>query len=457
MKTVSLGAAAAKRGAGEPIGRRDMTTCVQELLDRSPFSRFQKTLLALCFLVVLLDGYDTAAIGYVAPALMKEWGLTKPQLGPVLTAALFGLAGGALIAGPLADRFGRRAVLIGSVFLFGAGGLACAGAGDLGALVGWRALTGLGLGAAMPNAVTLINEYCPRHRRAFFTNVVFCGFPLGASLGGFLAAAILPQGGWRAVLALGGAAPLLLGVALIFLLPESIRHMVARGADPARVRAVLARIAPEAAQARDFVLSDEPASSTGGLALALGPGLRLGTAMLWIAYFMGLVIFYGMINWLPVLLREARFSPASATLIAALFPLGGFGALASGWAMDRRAPDAILAACYAASAVCVAAIGLVMSAPVALTLAVAAAGVAMNTAQSSMPALAAGFYPTRGRATGVAWMLGVGRFGAVAGSLLVGWLAQMGFGPAVIFAAVGSAGALAALALAVKRLAGGRG
>jgi len=177
---------------------------VQEFLNAHRFSGFQWLIFALCFVIVLLDGFDTAAIGYIAPSLVTEWGLSKLALAPVLSAALFGLAGGALGAGPLADRFGRKVVLVYAVLLFGLACLGSSQAGDLTSLTVLRFVTGLGLGAAMPNAVTLMSEFCPDGKRATLTNAMFCGFPLGAAFGGFLAAWMIPLWGWRSVLLLGG-------------------------------------------------------------------------------------------------------------------------------------------------------------------------------------------------------------------------------------------------------------
>ena len=155
---------------------------VQSFLDTQPFSRFQWQIFALCFLTVLLDGFDTGAVGFVAPSLLKEWSVERPALAPVLSGALFGLAAGALFAGPLADRFGRKRVLVTSVAIFGVASLGCAFANNLTQLTSMRFVTGLGLGAAMPNAVTLMSEYCPIKSRATLTNAMFCGFPLGAAL-----------------------------------------------------------------------------------------------------------------------------------------------------------------------------------------------------------------------------------------------------------------------------------
>lgn len=426
---------------------------VQTFLDDHPFSAFQWLVFGLCFAIVLLDGFDTAAIGFIAPSLLKEWGVEKSALGPVLSAALFGLAAGALSAGPLADRFGRKRVLVTSVLVFGLACLGSAYAADLSQLTMLRFVTGVGLGAAMPNAVTLMSEYCPQRRRATMTNAMFCGFPLGAAFGGFLAAWMIPQWGWRSVLELGGATPLLLTVLLLLLLPESVRYMVAKRQPVERIRGALSRISASAAEGRDFVLTEQvdAGSASGGVGVVLSPALRVGSAMLWLAYFMGLVIFYALINWMPILFKDAGLEPQKATLIAALFPLGGVGAVLFGWLMDRFNANRIIAAGYALTAVAIFAIGQVAGNLGMLVLIVFLAGALMNTAQASMPALAAGFYPTQGRATGVAWMLGIGRFGGIAGSFLVAELAARQFRFSQIFAVVAIPGVIAALALVVKQ------
>src|SRR5579864_4936564 len=172
------------------------TVDIRAVLNESRFTSFHWLIFAMCFAIVLLDGFDTSAIGYVAPALVSEWGIAKPDLAPVLSAALFGLAFGALASGPLADRFGRKLVMIVSVLIFALASFASAHAGDIQTLTIWRFVTGVGLGAAMPNAVTMMSEYCPDRLRAFITNAMFCGFPLGASFGGFVAAWMIPQWGW---------------------------------------------------------------------------------------------------------------------------------------------------------------------------------------------------------------------------------------------------------------------
>jgi AAHS family 4-hydroxybenzoate transporter-like MFS transporter len=305
----------------------------------------------------------------------------------------------------------------------------------------------------MPNAVTLMSEYCPDQRRAVLTNTMFCGFPLGAAFGGFLAAWMIPQWGWRSVLMLGGVTPFVLAILMFLLLPESARYMVAHSYPVERIRAVLRRISQAAESATAFVMMETKGGAHGksGLGVVFSSHYAIGSVMLWVAYFMGLVIFYALINWMPILFKEAGIDAQHATLISALFPLGGVGAIFFGWLMDRFNGNRVIAIGYALTAIAVFAIGQAVGAEGLLVLAVFVAGILMNTAQSSMPALAAGFYPTQGRASGVAWMLGIGRFGGIAGSFLVAELTRRQVGLSAIFTIVAVAGIVAAVALVVKQ------
>src|ERR1700682_1477714 len=170
---------------------------VAEFIDQQPVGGFQIRLLLTCAAVLFLDGFDTQAIGYVAPALAREWGLTKGALGPVFSAGLFGLMIGALVFGPLADRIGRKKIIIFSTLAFGLGALVTVFVQDVNTLLAIRFLTGLGLGGAMPNAIAMTSEFSPHRRRATMVMIMFCGFSAGAALGGLLAAGLIPPFGWR--------------------------------------------------------------------------------------------------------------------------------------------------------------------------------------------------------------------------------------------------------------------
>ncbi|ANB72983.1 4-hydroxybenzoate transporter [Paraburkholderia phytofirmans OLGA172] len=427
---------------------------VQEFINEHPFGRFRRLIFFMCFVIVLLDGFDAAAIGFIAPSLMTEWHLAKPDLVPVLSAALFGLAFGALVSGPLSDRVGRRSLMLGSVVLFGVASVASAFSTNLVQLTVLRFITGIGLGAAMANAVTMMDEFCTTRRRATVTSLMCCGFPLGAACGGLIAAWLVPQAGWRSVLMLGGVAPILHSVLLLLKMPESVRFMVANHKPVARIRAVLVRIADEAINARGFTLSESaPETGDNGLGLVLSRSYIVGSLMLWLAAFMGLLIIYALINWMPILLKDAGLSLKSATLISALFPLGGVGAVLCGALMDRFNANVVVAACYALAAISLFCIGATAGHIALLVPIVLVSGVLMNTAQASMNALAATFYPTEGRGTGVAWMLGMARFGGIAGSFLVAELVRWHFTLVGVFATIAVAGALACVALLVKQLA----
>src|ERR1700676_4796054 len=220
---------------------------VVEFIDQQPVGGFQIRLLLACAAVLFLDGFDTQAIGFVAPALAKEWGLTKGALGPVFSAGLFGLMIGALVFGPLADRIGRKKIIILSTLAFGLSTLVTAFVQDVNTLLAIRFLTGLGLGGAMPNAIAMTSEFNPRRRRATMVMIMFCGFSVGAALGGLLAAALIPHFGWRSVFVVGGIAPLLLVPILARRLPESVRFLALTGRAHARVARLLGLINPKAA------------------------------------------------------------------------------------------------------------------------------------------------------------------------------------------------------------------
>lgn len=182
---------------------------VRELINRNPLSRFQKLIIFLGFCVIALDGFDIAIMGFIAPTLKLEWGVSNHQLGLVISAALIGLALGAIFSGPLADWLGRKKIIINNVFFFGFWTIATAFSHNVEQMMFFRFMTGLGLGAAMPNIGTLVSEYAPERQRSFIITVIFCGFTFGAAAGGFSASWLIPQFGWHSLMALGGILPLL--------------------------------------------------------------------------------------------------------------------------------------------------------------------------------------------------------------------------------------------------------
>jgi AAHS family 4-hydroxybenzoate transporter-like MFS transporter len=437
------------------------TIDVARFIDERPLSRLQWRVLLLCFAIVLLDGWDTAAIGFVAPAIMAEWGVHKALFGPVLSAAMFGLAIGAILAGPVSDRIGRKAVLIGSVVAFGAFSLLCGYAHNLIELTALRFLTGLGLGAAMPNTTTLVAEYVPARSKAFLLTLMFTGFTLGSGLGGFGAAWLIPHFGWRSVLIVGGAIPLILVVILPAALPESVRFLVVRGGNAPRIARILSRIAGIAVSAQaKFVLAEPKTAARRSVRSLFSPGYATLTTRLWLTYFMGLLIIYLLTGWLPTLMRDAGVSIERAALITGIFQIGGsVGSVGIGWVMDRLNRRKVVSASYAIGALCILVLGRVELSPILFATVLLLAGLFLSGAQTGMNALAPMSYPTAMRATGASWMLGIGRCGGITGSLVGGPLLAMGLTGTQIFSLLAIPAAIAAISLVAgaRRLAADEG
>jgi AAHS family 4-hydroxybenzoate transporter-like MFS transporter len=438
---------------GQSLAAEAGVVDVQAFIDGHPVSALQRLLLFLCFLVIAIDGFDTAIIGFIAPAIRAEWGLNVTQLGPLFAAGLFGLMIGAFAVGPLADRHGRKTMLVVSMIVFGAASLASSYSGGLTSLIAFRFLTGLGLGGAMPMTITLASEFCPAARRASLVTLMFCGFTLGSAMAGFIAARVLPGFGWRVLLVGGGVAPLVLAPVLGALLPESVRFLVMRGDAQERIGAVLRRIAP-AADLRGVSFTGAAASQASPVTQLFSGGLVKGTLLLWLAFFMSLLVVYLMTNWMPTLLQQASgASMADAARIGAMYQVGGtLGAILVGRLMDRFEPHRVLFASYLTGAASIVLISLSTETRGLMTLAVFVAGACISGGQTGGNALSAAFYPTAYRATGVAWANGVGRSGSIVGSLLGGVLLGFGWAATTVYALVAIPATISAIALATLGL-----
>ncbi|MGN6262986.1 MAG: MFS transporter [Ralstonia sp.] len=422
---------------------------IRAYINERSMSGYQWLLLGLCFLIVTTDGMDVAIMGFLAPGITREWGISKAAFGAVMSAAPIGLAIGALLVGPLSDRFGRKKLLIGSVALFGLFNLASAFAHNTVELSALRFLTGLGLGAAMPSTTTLLSEYVPERSRSMLLATMFTGFNLGSALIGFLAAAILPEHGWRTVLLAGGAIPLLCVPVYLLLIPESARFMVVKAFPAERIASTLRRVCRgEIAADTTFTLSEPSVAGAQPLRAVLSQSYRNITLALWVTYFMGLLVIYLLSGWLPTLIKDAGLPIERAANLTALFQLGGtVGALVVGFFMDRVAPRRVIGAAYLLGAVWILLLssGSVSSSLFAFS--VLATGFCMSGAQTGLNAFAPSCYPTAVRATGVSWMLGVGRFGSITGSMAGGVLLTLGWSFSAVIAILAIPAALAALSI----------
>jgi AAHS family 4-hydroxybenzoate transporter-like MFS transporter len=392
-----------------------------------------------------------------------------------------GIAVSALLVAPLGDYFGRRVVLLSSFLLVGVSTLMASTThanvtsglfhvltfqGLLGPklvaaggnqLLVWRFLTGLGLGASLPNALALGAEYAPRRNRTAMVALLACAISLGSFSAGQLAPYLTHLGGWRAIFVAGGGVALLAFLPLLAL-PESPRFLVARGVDPARIGRLLARLGSGYRPSPQDHFALEGAASRLPVGQLLSARLLPATLLLWLVFFLNLGMLYLVSTWLPSLLHEIGLPTAQAQRTSSLFQLGGVaGGLVLAALIKRLGPYRLLIVSYTLAAL---ALLLLAQRPVGalLIVAVLVTGNGINGAQVALNALAATLYPTAARASGVGWALGVGRFGAILGPLIAGTLLVQGASAAhvlwlVAFPAVACALAVGVLWVAVARTA----
>ena len=403
------------------------TVNVQELIDSRKLSGFQVMVVSLCALIVLIDGFDTQAIGYVAPAIVRSWHVDRASLTPVFSAGLFGLMLGALAFGPIADRFGRKPVLLFCTLFFGVMSLLTLTADSVESLMVLRFITGLGLGGAMPNAIALTTEYAPRRIRATTVMIMFCGFSLGAALGGVAAASLITHFGWKAVFLLGGVVPCLAFGFVAALLPESIRYLVVQGGRGEKVAAILSRIDPAAAVPANATFTVEEHKAKGFVVRQLfANGRGPFTVLIWVVFFMSLLDLYFLTTWLPTIIHDSGIPVSRAALITAMYQVGGtLGPLLLGRLFDRFSPFVMLALTYLTASAFVLLIGTTGTSIAALVLTVFGAGFCVVGGQIGANALTANSYPTPIRSTGVGWALGIGRIGSIIGPMIGGLLLSL--------------------------------
>ncbi|CAB3743410.1 MFS transporter [Paraburkholderia rhynchosiae] len=422
---------------------------VQEFVDTQPLSRFQWLVIVLCFLTVAIDGIDIGLAAYIAPSVRAEWGLTVNQLSPIFLFGLIGMMAGSLIFGPLADRYGRRPVMLASVAFFGFATLFSLLATNVTELALLRFVAGVGIGGATPTAVTLTAEYAPARRRLTIITIMLCGNSLGSAFGGVVASQVISRFGWHAMLIVGGVTPLLLLPVLRLWLPESMRFLALRRPDrQADLRAFGQRIAATPVKADSHFVAREPERLRSAVRELLVAPYRRGTLLLWTTFFMGLSVLYLMSSWLPTIITHSGGTMKTAALTTALWSVGGTcGGLLLGRVMDLATPHRVLGCAYCLAGAVIYLVGQTYTTPGVLGPIVFLAGLCISGSQVGINGLAATHYPTTSRATGVAWATGIGRFGSMLGSVMGGFLLSSGLGYETLFMLVAVPALVAALCM----------
>jgi len=401
---------------------------VQDFIDSVPVSKLQKIIIILCFVVAALDGFDIAAVGFIAPALIAQWSLTPADLAPLFLSGVFGLMLGSFVFGPLADKFGRKKIIIWSVVIFSIGTLISAFSPNLTVLIVLRFLTGLGLGGAMPNAVTITSEYCPTKRRSTLVTVMFCGYTIGAAMGGLLAGQLIQLIGWQGILMIGGIAPLVALPFIYYFMPESLRFMVLNKFSKEKIDAVIQKMVPNGQPIPELVAAVTEKQNVSVREL-FSKDYIAGTLLFWCAFTMGSIIIYMISSWMPTILKNEGFNMQSASWITSAFQIGGtVGALIIAYFMDKLGHSRTLTISYVIGAICVLALsaGVVNLNTMLIVLGIFGIGAGISGSHIGIHVFCSSYYPTHCRSTGVSWAGGAGRLGSFIGSGAVGWLMVSG-------------------------------
>ncbi len=426
---------------------------VTELIDERPLGTYQFVIIAICTFVALMDGFDSQAVGAVGPMIMGAFHLQPAQLGAVFSSSSWGFLCGALVGGPVADRWGRKPLLIASTLLFAVCTIATPLVTDLQSLLIVRTVAGIGLGAAAPCFVSIATEYVPRRLRARLVTILWAALPGGGVIVGFLGPLLLPSIGWQSIFYLGGALSLLAAVLVIVVLPESIVFAVTRGYDAGRIRPLLMRLAPQVAGSSTsrFVVSEEKRSGV-PVKYLFSDGRAWTTLLLWVAFFADYFALIALLVWTPTLLRQAGMPVGEASAALAFNNIGGVvGCLIAGYMIERFGPYRILVLAFVAACLTIALTGYFAPAFIPVWILETMDGLLIGGGGAGLIAFSALLYPTHIRSTGIGWGLGLGRLGGATGPLAAGALVGAAWTPAEVFLVIGCAALPAAAAVAIMR------
>ncbi|BFM09559.1 MFS transporter [Halioxenophilus aromaticivorans] len=413
-------------------------SAMSNALDQQPMSFTQWAIFVVALLLNMIDGFDVAALSFAAHGLGEEFNLAAGSLGQLFSVALAGMMIGAMFLAPLADSIGRKPLLVACVLAIGITMLGMAQAQSLWQMLTLRFITGLGVGGMLAGLTALTSEYTPAKYRSLAIVSMTAGYPLGVSIGGLLAAPMIPEYGWRVVFYLGGGATLLMAAVLFALVPESLQFLSGLTTAKARraqqiilLRLGLPQLPAELEQPQP-VCQQTPTRFASIRAL-FSPSLRGQTLQLWLTFFLCFVSLYFLLSWIPKLLVNAGLSQSSGVLASTAFTGGGtLGIFVLGWLATYFSLARIICAFLLLAAVGLALFAWLNGLPY-LFVSLAIIGFFHAGGFTGLYAVAAKIYPAHARVTGIGWALGLGRFGAVVGPYVGGLLIAANFNWQQIF------------------------
>lgn len=422
---------------------------VNKIIDHAKFTPFHFNVVAWCLLIILFDGYDLAINGVVLPLLMDEWGLSAVQAGMLASTALAGMMFGAMIFGSLADKIGRKKVIMICIILFSgltfAGGFA-SNPTEFGIL---RFLAGLGIGGVMPNLVALTSEYAPQKMRSTLVTTMFSGYAVGGVMAALLGSWFTPSFGWEIMFFIAGIPLLLLPIIWKFL-PESLTFIVKENRQE-EARQIVAKIEPKIKVEKDTTFEldqvDEPESAT--VVSLFRRGRAVNTLLFWVAFFTCLLTMYALSSWLPKLMMAAGYSMDNSLMFMMVMNVGAVvGIVGGGILADRYHLKPVLMFLGLMGAIVMSLMGF-QSNMLLLYILVFLAGAASIGSQMLLYSYVAQYYPLAVRSTGIGWSSAIGRMGAIVGPILIGGLLGMNLPAHFNFMAVGLPVLITAIAVAL--------
>jgi AAHS family 4-hydroxybenzoate transporter-like MFS transporter len=397
---------------------------VSEIVERQGFSGPVLKIIALCFLLLVCDSYDVAALSFAAPALIKLWAISPQSMGLVFSVGLFGLLIGSILFGRMGDSIGRKRSIVIGALAFGVLTLATGFATSYNQLVVLRFLAALGLGGAIPNAVALVTEFSPKALRITSVGIIFAGYSVGGICAGFSAAVLIGGFGWSTMFFVGGGISLIAALAIQVALPESLLYLTMTASRQSEAAQVAAILRPDLLRAPDLLIVRETADAAeaGRLKdLFVGP-LRIATPLLWLIYIASSMTVFFLSSWMPVAVESVGFSRSTAAIATALLFTGSaVGGVVGGRFSDRFGISAVIVLEIIAIPV-VAALGALGGIPELLLPMCFLAGCFAFGAQTCLHGIAGSFYPTSVRANGVGWAIGIAKIGSIAGPFIGGLL-----------------------------------
>lgn len=377
-------------------------------MENSVSSKSKATLtLILCFAIAIFEGFDLQSMGVAAPRMRAEFGLDNAQMAWAFSAAILGTLPGALLGGRYADKIGRKTVLLISIFIFGVMSVLTAYAADYSLLLLIRFLTGLGMGGALPMMITMASEAVSEEHKGFAVSFMYSGIPFGGMLTSFVAMGLSADEQWRYIFYVGGLAPILLIPLLMKFLPESKAYL-------------------SATQNKPTIPFFE---------VLFAKQRRFSTIQIWISFFFTLVVLYFLLNWLPLLMGAQGLGKTEANYVQIGYNIGGiFGSILMGILLDKIRMSIVIKLIYVGILISLCCLAISPSVAL-LALSAVGCGLFIVGGQSALYGLAARFYPTEMRGTGVGAAVAVGRMGSFAGPLFAGMLLSLGSSSAMVIGA----------------------